>query len=163
MFDLSVNKYEAICRQVVVARKKTMLTHVQFNPVYPIIIVGDDQGGVTSLKLSPNLRKKPKVQPLNLPTPSRRHSGGAGWRCTLIYSQTKYNISEESGGGEKMDVPPLALLLSNYILIRPLNKLESGSLPCHRGAELPDRKTCRLTSFISPIQERSGCSSFGCT
>lgn len=64
VFDLSVNKYEAICKQVVVARKKTMLTHVQFNPVYPIIIVGDDQGAVTSLKLSPNLRKKPKVRPL---------------------------------------------------------------------------------------------------
>lgn len=61
VFDLSINKYEAICKQVVVARKKTMLTHVQFNPVYPIIIVGDDQGAVTSLKLSPNLRKKPKV------------------------------------------------------------------------------------------------------
>lgn len=61
VFDLSINKYEAICKQVVVARKKTVLTHVQFNPVYPIIIVGDDQGAVTSLKLSPNLRKKPKV------------------------------------------------------------------------------------------------------
>lgn len=92
VFDLSINKYEAICKQVVVARKKTMLTHVQFNPVYPIIIVADDQGGVTSLKLSPNLRKKPKVRP-----PRQRR------RCTLIYSQTKHNVWQESGGGEKMD------------------------------------------------------------
>ncbi|KAM6979625.1 dynein, axonemal, intermediate chain 1, paralog 2 [Aplochiton taeniatus] len=60
IFDLSVNKYEAICRQPVVAKKKTKLTHIEFNPVHPIVIVGDDRGFVTSLKLSPNLRKKPK-------------------------------------------------------------------------------------------------------
>lgn len=59
VFDLSINKYEAICQQSVVS-KKTKLTHIEFNPVYPIIIVGDDRGYVTSLKLSPNLRKKPK-------------------------------------------------------------------------------------------------------
>ncbi|XP_031750048.1 dynein intermediate chain 1, axonemal isoform X1 [Xenopus tropicalis] len=60
VFDLSVNKYEALCQQPVVAKKKTKLTHVEFNPVYPILIVGDDRGYVTSLKLSPNLRKMPK-------------------------------------------------------------------------------------------------------
>ncbi|XP_067101066.1 dynein, axonemal, intermediate chain 1, paralog 2 [Osmerus mordax] len=60
IFDLSINKYEAICQQPVVAKKKTKLTHVEFNPVHPILIVGDDRGIVTSLKLSPNLRKKPK-------------------------------------------------------------------------------------------------------
>ncbi|XP_071751975.2 dynein, axonemal, intermediate chain 1, paralog 2 [Centroberyx gerrardi] len=59
VFDLSVNKYEAICQQPVVA-KRTKLTHIEFNPVHPIVIVGDDRGYVTSLKLSPNLRKKPK-------------------------------------------------------------------------------------------------------
>ncbi|XP_060746289.1 dynein, axonemal, intermediate chain 1, paralog 2 [Tachysurus vachellii] len=59
VFDLSINKYEAICQQAVVS-KKTKLTHIEFNPLYPIIIVGDDRGYVTSLKLSPNLRKKPK-------------------------------------------------------------------------------------------------------
>ncbi|XP_040890100.1 dynein, axonemal, intermediate chain 1, paralog 2 [Toxotes jaculatrix] len=62
VFDLSVNKYEAICQQSVVAKKKTKLTHIEFNPIYPIIIVGDDRGYVTSLKLSPNLRKKPKAK-----------------------------------------------------------------------------------------------------
>ncbi|KAF3855999.1 hypothetical protein F7725_016722 [Dissostichus mawsoni] len=46
----------------VVAKKKTKLTHIEFNPIYPIIIVGDDRGYVSSLKLSPNLRKKPKVK-----------------------------------------------------------------------------------------------------
>ncbi|CAL8336258.1 unnamed protein product [Merluccius merluccius] len=60
VFDLSVNKYEAICTQPVVAKKSTKLTHIEFNPIYPIVIVGDDRGFVTCLKLSPNLRKKPK-------------------------------------------------------------------------------------------------------
>ncbi|XP_053172150.1 dynein, axonemal, intermediate chain 1, paralog 2 [Scomber japonicus] len=62
VFDLNINKYEAICQQPVVSKKKTKLTHVEFNPIYPIIIVGDDRGYVTSLKLSPNLRKKPKAK-----------------------------------------------------------------------------------------------------
>ncbi|XP_037106984.1 dynein, axonemal, intermediate chain 1, paralog 2 isoform X3 [Syngnathus acus] len=60
VFDLSINKYQAICRQPVVAKNKSKLTHIEFNPVRPIIIVGDDRGSVISLKLSPNLRKKPK-------------------------------------------------------------------------------------------------------
>uniref|UniRef100_A0A8C8S6H7 Dynein axonemal intermediate chain 1 n=1 Tax=Pelusios castaneus TaxID=367368 RepID=A0A8C8S6H7_9SAUR len=60
VFDLSINKYEAICNQPVVAKKKNKITHVQFNPIYPIIIIGDDRGHVTCLKLSPNLRKMPK-------------------------------------------------------------------------------------------------------
>uniref|UniRef100_A0A3Q4HJL4 Dynein axonemal intermediate chain 1 n=1 Tax=Neolamprologus brichardi TaxID=32507 RepID=A0A3Q4HJL4_NEOBR len=62
VFDLSVNKYEAICQQLVVDKKKTKLTHVEFNPIHPVIIVGDDRGYVTSFKLSPNLRKKPKAK-----------------------------------------------------------------------------------------------------
>nr|XP_023483266.1 dynein intermediate chain 1, axonemal isoform X11 [Equus caballus] len=61
VFDLSINKYEAICNQPVVAKKKNKITHVQFNPIHPIIIVGDDRGHVTCLKLSPNLRKMPKL------------------------------------------------------------------------------------------------------
>ncbi|XP_030008798.1 dynein, axonemal, intermediate chain 1, paralog 2 [Sphaeramia orbicularis] len=60
VFDLSVNKDQALCQQTVVSKKKTKLTHIDFNPVYPIIIVGDDQSCVTSLKLSPNLRRTPK-------------------------------------------------------------------------------------------------------
>uniref|UniRef100_A0A3B3VK75 Dynein axonemal intermediate chain 1 n=1 Tax=Poecilia latipinna TaxID=48699 RepID=A0A3B3VK75_9TELE len=59
VFDLSINKFEGICHQIVVA-KKIRLTHIEFNPIHPIIIVGDDRATVTSLKLSPNLRKKPK-------------------------------------------------------------------------------------------------------
>ncbi|XP_075703714.1 dynein axonemal intermediate chain 1 [Rhinoderma darwinii] len=60
VFDLSINKYEALCQQAVVAKKKTKLTHIEFNRVYPVIIVGDDRGHVICLKLSPNLRKIPK-------------------------------------------------------------------------------------------------------
>ncbi|XP_073412793.1 dynein axonemal intermediate chain 1 isoform X2 [Dendrobates tinctorius] len=61
VFDLSINKYEALCQQTVVAKKKTKLTHIEFNPIYPVIIVGDDRGHVICLKLSPNLRKMPKL------------------------------------------------------------------------------------------------------
>ncbi|XP_061900038.1 dynein axonemal intermediate chain 1-like [Entelurus aequoreus] len=60
VFDLAINKYQAICQQPVVPKKKTKLTHIAFNPIHPVVIVGDDRGTVISLKLSPNLRKKPK-------------------------------------------------------------------------------------------------------
>ncbi|XP_068450790.1 dynein, axonemal, intermediate chain 1, paralog 2 [Clinocottus analis] len=62
VFDLNVDKYEAICQQPVVAKRKSRLTHVEFNPIYPILIVGNDRGHVQSFKLSPNLRKKPRVK-----------------------------------------------------------------------------------------------------
>lgn len=55
VFDLAENKHEPLCEQKVVKRAK--LTHVSFNQKDPIVIVGDDRGGVNSLKLSPNLRK----------------------------------------------------------------------------------------------------------
>ena len=38
--------------------KKAKLTKIVFNPRWPIILVGDDKGMVTCLKLSPNLRKQ---------------------------------------------------------------------------------------------------------
>jgi len=60
VFDLSANKYEALATQVITQKKKTKLTSVQFNPIDPILMVGDDRGNVTTLKLSPNLRKIPK-------------------------------------------------------------------------------------------------------
>ena len=62
VYDLNVNKHEAICVQTVVQKKKTKLTHVAFNPRFYILIVGDDRGHITSVKLSPNLRKMPKVR-----------------------------------------------------------------------------------------------------
>ncbi|XP_072353366.1 dynein, axonemal, intermediate chain 1, paralog 2 isoform X2 [Scyliorhinus torazame] len=62
VFDLNVNKYEPICEQTIVNKKRNKLTHIEFNPTYPIIMVGDERGGVTILKLSPNLRKQPKAK-----------------------------------------------------------------------------------------------------
>jgi dynein intermediate chain 1 len=55
VFDLAQNKHEPLCEQRVVKRAK--LTRIRFNERFPIIIVGDDGGGINSLKLSPNLRK----------------------------------------------------------------------------------------------------------
>jgi dynein intermediate chain 1 len=55
VFDLAENKHEPLCEQKVVKRAK--LTHVCFNKSDYMLIVGDDRGGVNSLKLSPNLRK----------------------------------------------------------------------------------------------------------
>eukprot|EP00929_Paragymnodinium_shiwhaense_P068235 TRINITY_DN3428_c0_g1_i1.p1 TRINITY_DN3428_c0_g1~~TRINITY_DN3428_c0_g1_i1.p1 ORF type:complete len:640 (-),score=178.57 TRINITY_DN3428_c0_g1_i1:124-2043(-) len=54
IYDLSINRNDRICYQKVVKRAK--LTHVAFNSVEPVLIVGDDRGGVNTLKLSPNLR-----------------------------------------------------------------------------------------------------------
>jgi len=56
VYDLAENKHEPLCEQKVVKRAK--LTHVCFNNKDPIVMVGDDRGGVNSLKLSPNLRRK---------------------------------------------------------------------------------------------------------
>ncbi|CAH0550962.1 unnamed protein product [Brassicogethes aeneus] len=65
VFDLNINKYKPICVQAVVSKRRNKLTRLAFNPKLPIIIVGDDKGCVTTLKLSPNLRipcKAPKKQ-----------------------------------------------------------------------------------------------------
>ncbi|CAH1995874.1 unnamed protein product [Acanthoscelides obtectus] len=65
VFDLNVNKYKPICVQAIVSRRKNKVTRISFNPKLPILIVGDDKGCVTTLKLSPNLRimcKAPKKQ-----------------------------------------------------------------------------------------------------
>ncbi|XP_030376775.1 dynein intermediate chain 1, axonemal [Scaptodrosophila lebanonensis] len=65
VFDLNVNKYKAICVQAVVPKRKNKLTRLSFNEKLPFIVVGDEKGVTTSLKLSPNLRvmvKPPKKQ-----------------------------------------------------------------------------------------------------
>ncbi|XP_075247342.1 dynein intermediate chain 2, ciliary-like isoform X2 [Convolutriloba macropyga] len=71
VFDLSVNKYEEICRQMVAKKKRTRLTHIEFNPKHPILIVGDDRGYVQSIKLSPNLRKMPKERKMMTTDPNK--------------------------------------------------------------------------------------------
>ena len=49
-----------MCDQLVV--KKAKLTRISFNTKEPIILVGDDRGMVSSLKLSPNLRGLPEKE-----------------------------------------------------------------------------------------------------
>ena len=54
LYDLYENKHDPLCVQKVV--KRARLSKVRFNSKEFILIVGDDRGGVNSLKLSPNLR-----------------------------------------------------------------------------------------------------------
>lgn len=56
VFDLAQNKNEPICEQKMPS-KKAKLTRIAFNPKQPVLLVGDEKGRVTLLKLSPNLRK----------------------------------------------------------------------------------------------------------
>eukprot|EP01065_Artemidia_motanka_P030143 TRINITY_DN36153_c0_g1_i1.p1 TRINITY_DN36153_c0_g1~~TRINITY_DN36153_c0_g1_i1.p1 ORF type:complete len:653 (+),score=262.17 TRINITY_DN36153_c0_g1_i1:73-2031(+) len=65
VYDLNKNKHEPMCDQLVV--KKAKLTRISFNPKEPIILVGDDRGMVSSLKLSPNLRGGPVEAPDAVP------------------------------------------------------------------------------------------------
>jgi len=58
IYDLNVNRNERICYQKVVKRAK--LTHIAFNDKFPIVSIGDDRGGVNTMKLSPNLRLPPE-------------------------------------------------------------------------------------------------------
>ena len=78
IYDLSINKYNPICIQVIlillnillflsctilqtiVSKKQGVLNHVAFNREEPVIVVGDSRGHVHTLKLSPNLRKRTK-------------------------------------------------------------------------------------------------------
>lgn len=55
----SLTPYVSTCTHIHTYQvvKRAKLTHVCFNERDPIIIVGDDRGGVHSLKLSPNIRK----------------------------------------------------------------------------------------------------------
>lgn len=53
IFDLAENKHEPMCDQKVV--RKSKLTHATFNPKEPLLLVGDDRGGVLCLKVSLNL------------------------------------------------------------------------------------------------------------
>lgn len=69
IYDLAANKHEQFCEQKVV--KRAHLTHVLFNSREPVLLVGDNRGGVNSLKLSPNLRR---VEPITVPEPQKGQS-----------------------------------------------------------------------------------------
>lgn len=61
VYDLNVNRNERVCYQKIVKRAK--LTHISFNDGFPVVLIGDDRGGVNSMKLSPNLRIPGKTAP----------------------------------------------------------------------------------------------------
>jgi len=54
IFNLAVDPNQPVCSQKVVGRKRR-LTRVMFSPYRPMIVVGDDHGGVSFLKLPPTL------------------------------------------------------------------------------------------------------------
>ncbi|MEW5300579.1 MAG: hypothetical protein WDW36_003498 [Sanguina aurantia] len=60
VYDLAENKIMPLCCQKIV--KKARLTKLAFNPRQPILLIGDDKGTVTSMKLSPNLRQASKPE-----------------------------------------------------------------------------------------------------
>ena len=68
VYDIAIDRSRPLCSQVVVFLKKTRVMHLAFNNAHPVILVGDDRGDVTCLKLSPNLRKAPKERKGQVPT-----------------------------------------------------------------------------------------------
>jgi dynein intermediate chain 1 len=60
VYDLDQNWHKYLCEQPTTKRAKAL--HVSFNPSEPIILVGDERGGVISFKLSTSLTQiaKPK-------------------------------------------------------------------------------------------------------
>lgn len=59
IYDLNVDKHSKLSEQRPVRQPK--LTNLQFNKRDPILLVGDCHGGVTLVKLSPNLTIGGKV------------------------------------------------------------------------------------------------------
>lgn len=59
VYDLKQEKHHHMCEHP--AMKKAKALHVSFNKADPIILVGDERGGVNSFKLSKSLTKGPLV------------------------------------------------------------------------------------------------------
>ena len=59
VYDLQQEKHTYLCEHP--AMKKAKALHVSFNKADPIILVGDERGGVNSFKLSKSLTKGPMV------------------------------------------------------------------------------------------------------
>lgn len=115
VWDLYTNKHEQLCQQKII--KKAKCTHVCFNARAPLILVGDSLGGVTSLKLSPNLRKVTPIPiPVQkkgeapLPLPSRIEVEIRKMDKLLAASDAKINIVTPipGVGAKKADAGPAA-------------------------------------------------------
>ena len=61
VYDLDQNKHKHLC-EMQTTSKRAKAYHVSFNLVDPIILVGDERGGVVSFKLSNSLFRGP-VEP----------------------------------------------------------------------------------------------------
>jgi dynein intermediate chain 1 len=57
VYDIAVNRYDAICKTEVVEATDGGLTALRFHPKWPILLIGDEKGRVHAGKLSPNLRR----------------------------------------------------------------------------------------------------------
>ena len=55
IYDLNVSRHSPLCEQPITTKSKP--THLSFNPFDPILLVGDEKGGSTLFRLSPNLRR----------------------------------------------------------------------------------------------------------
>lgn len=56
VYDLNVDKHKSLADHKPVKNPK--LTNLAFNTKEPVILLGDTYGGITLMKLSPNLRKR---------------------------------------------------------------------------------------------------------
>ncbi len=56
VYDLNVDKHKSLADHKPVKNPK--LTNLAFNNKDPVILLGDTYGGITLMKLSPNLRKR---------------------------------------------------------------------------------------------------------
>ena len=74
VYDLHASKQEPLCEQKVV--KKHKCNRVVFASHAPLLLVGDSAGAVTSLKLSPNLRRI---------TPLPASLVGGNWPAAAIF------------------------------------------------------------------------------
>lgn len=109
VYDLHANKHEQLCEQKVV--KKAKCTHVLFNSRAPIVLVSDTNGAVTSLKLSPNLRK---ITPLP--------AGGGGKKGAAA--------SDDTPGREEVEIRKLDRILAlsdaKISIVTPIPGLEKA-------------------------------------
>jgi len=43
VYDLNANRYQPICMQNIVGKRRNKLTRLAFNPKHPMIVVGDER------------------------------------------------------------------------------------------------------------------------
>lgn len=82
VWDLHQEKHTHLCEHL--AMKKAKALHITFNSVDPIILVGDERGGVNSFKLSNSLRKGPLVY---VPTKEEKENAKENEKLVIPSSQ----------------------------------------------------------------------------